>query len=169
MLKALKNRKKELIIFAIVYLILDIFFVGAFFAGAVDAGKNANLYETITKSFTDFTKNLGNPFGILEKIFSSGENFSSFINVSFWILIAFILLVITYFVKNMGKHEYDGRENGSSDWAKNGEEFNKLEDGSEILNKKNGFILSRNHYIGTDLKKVKINKNILVVGRIWCW
>ena len=40
----------------------------------------------------------------------------------------------------------------------------KLPNGSEILNRKSGFILSKNHYLGTDLKKVAINKNILVIG-----
>ena len=41
--------------------------------------------------------------------------------------------------------------------------------GREILNRKSGFILSKDHYLGTDLKKVLINKNVLVVGRIRCW
>ena len=60
--------------------------------------------------------------------------------------------------------EYEGIEQGSSDWSKGGEEFDKLPNGSEILNRKSGFILSKNHYLGTDLKKVAINKNILVIG-----
>ena len=65
--------------------------------------------------------------------------------------------------------EYEGIENGSSDWAKHGEEFAKTSDGREILNRKSGFILSKDHYLGTDLKKVLINKNVLVIGRIGCW
>lgn len=45
----------------------------------------------------------------------------------------------------------------------------KTSDGRELLNKKSGFILSKDHYLGTDLKKVLINKNVLVVGRIRSW
>jgi type IV secretion system protein VirD4 len=62
------------------------------------------------------------------------------------------------------RHDYQGEEHGSSDWSKGGEEYRKLPDGSEILNKKEGFILSRTHYLGTDPKKVRIIKNILVFG-----
>ena len=51
----------------------------------------------------------------------------------------------------------------------NGEEYEKTSDGRELLNKKSGFILSKDHYLGTDLKKVLINKNVLVVGRIRSW
>ncbi|MEG1008861.1 MAG: hypothetical protein RSF67_03430, partial [Clostridia bacterium] len=65
--------------------------------------------------------------------------------------------------------DFQGIEHGSSEWSKDGEEFNKLSDGTEILNKKDGFIISRKHFIGTDQRKVKINKNILVVGRIRIW
>ena len=36
--------------------------------------------------------------------------------------------------------------------------------GTYILNKSEGFILSKNHYLGTDPRKVKVNKNILVFG-----
>ena len=61
-------------------------------------------------------------------------------------------------------HDYQGEEHGSSAWSKGGEEYRKLPDGSQILNKTDGFILSRNHYLGTDPKKVKVNKNILVFG-----
>lgn len=84
-------------------------------------------------------------------------------------LFDFVVAFIFWKLKNWGKSEYEGIENGSSDWAKDGEEFEKLPDGREVLNKKEGFILSKDHRLGTDLKKVLINKNILVVGRIWCW
>ena len=44
-----------------------------------------------------------------------------------------------------------------------------MQEVDDLLNKKSGFILSKDHYLGTDLKKVLINKNVLVVGRIRCW
>ena len=78
-------------------------------------------------------------------------------------------MFIIWKIKFAPTSEYDGKESGSSQWSKHGEEFDKLSDGREVLNKKEGFILSKDHYLGTDLRKVLINKNILVVGRIWCW
>lgn len=92
------------------------------------------------------------------------SDFGLFCNLSLWTFIVFVILFIMWKIKFSKKNEYDGIENGSSDWSKNGEEFDKLSDGSEILNRKDGFILSRKHYLGTDLRKVKINKNILVIG-----
>ena len=96
-------------------------------------------------------------------------DFGGFINLTLWTFAAFVILFIAWKIKNGKDYEYQDIENGSSDWSKNGEEYDKLPDGSEVLNKKGGFILSKKHYLGTDLKKVKINKNILVIGRIRYW
>ena len=96
-------------------------------------------------------------------------DFFGFIKWSFWTLIITIGLFIAWKIKFAKTSEYEGIENGSSDWAKHGEEFAKTSDGREILNRKSGFILSKDHYLGTDLKKVLINKNVLVIGRIGCW
>lgn len=164
MINSLKFRKKEIITFFVIYLLIDIFVVGAFFVSGLGISKDATLFEKSSKVMGDFIPNLTNPLGTLGKIFTSGNEFSTFLNWSFWILIIFICLYIYYIIKNGKKYEYEGTENGSSDWSKGGEEFNKLPDGSEILNKKNGFILSRYHYLNTDQKKVRVNKNILVFG-----
>ncbi|MDD2376138.1 MAG: type IV secretory system conjugative DNA transfer family protein [Clostridia bacterium] len=164
MLNNFKHKKKEIITIFIIYLLIDIFVIGAFFVSGLDLEKTLTGYERTTKVMSGFMTNLTNPLGTLGKIVMSGQDFFGFLKISFWILIIFIGLYISYLIKNGKKHEYDGMENGSSEWSKNGEEFDKQQDGSEILNKKNGFILSKNHYLGTDLRKVKVNKNILVIG-----
>ena len=164
MLNNLKKRKKEIITFFIIYLLIDIFVVGAFFVSGLETSGSLKGMEKISASVNGFTSNLTNPLGTLGKIIGSGSEFFSFVKTSFWVFIIFLGLYIYYIIKNGKKYEFDGTENGSSEWSKNGEEFNKQPDGSEVLNKKNGFILSKNHYLGTDLRKVRVNKNILVIG-----
>ena len=123
------------------------------------AGENV-----ITGIFSKFTTTLTH-----FKFFSAFVvDFIGFIKWSFWTLVITIGLFIAWKIKFAKSSEYEGIENGSSDWAKHGEEFAKTSDGREILNRKSGFILSKDHYLGTDLKKVLINKNVLVIGRIWC-
>lgn len=168
-METIRKFKGQLIAIGVFYLILCIEIVGAFcvsnkITGASETGLINNFSE-LTTTMGDYMKN---PFKIIVGIFKEGV-FGSFIHGCFWLLVIFIGMTIWFLIKNKSKSEYDGIESGSSDWSKNGEEYRKLPDGSEILNKKEGFILSRNHYLGTDLKKVKINKNILVIGRIWYW
>lgn len=160
MLDSLKKRKNEIILFFVIYLLIDIFVVGAFFVSGLDLTEDQSLFDQME----GFIPNLTNPLGTFGKLLSSGSEFVSFLKISLWALIAFVGMYIYYAAKNQKSYEYEGTESGSSDWSKNGEEYRKLPDGSETLNKKEGFILSKKHYLGTDLKKVKLNKNILVVG-----
>lgn len=160
MLNNLRRSKKEIITFFVIYLLIDIFVVGAFFVSGLNLPEGSNILE----QFNRFIPNLTNPLGTLGKLVGSGAEFINFLKISFWTVIVFICMYIYYIIKNGKKYEYEGTESGSSDWSKNGEEYRKLPDGSETLNKKEGFILSKHHYLGTDLKKVKLNKNILVVG-----
>ena len=144
----------------IVYLLIDIFIFGAMYVAGISLEGEYNLLNA-TKNFWDI---LINPFGTLMKLFNLGENIQGFLTLSLYLFIGTVIAYIYYKVKNAPNHEYDGQENGSSEWSKNGEEFKKLPDGSEILNKKEGFVLSKDHYLGIDQRKVKINKNILVIG-----
>ncbi len=157
--------KREILPFVIFYIISEIFIVSNIVVSLHDAGQDADLVKKITSIFTNFVSNITS-FKFLGAIF---VDFFGFLNISFWALIIVAILFIAWKIKNSNNSEYDGIENGSSDWAKDGEEFDKLPDGREVLNKKQGFILSKDHRLGTDLKQVLINKNILVVGRIRCW
>lgn len=148
--------KKQLIVMFILFLIFDIFIIAPLFA-TLNTGEGA-IFDKIG--------NIGNvyshPFDIVaSEVFS---NFGQFIK---WSVITLVIMFIAFFYwkfSNNSNSEYEGKESGSSEWSKNGEEFKKNSDGSENLNKHSGFILSRKHYLGTDLRKVKINKNILVIG-----
>ena len=54
---------------------------------------------------------------------------------------------------------FDDIENGSSDWAENGEQY-------RVLSKKSGIILAEKNYLPVDKRG---NVNVLVVRRFWCW
>lgn len=159
----IKKLWREFIPFLIVYALFDIIIVGSLCIcanGAKETGENifSACIEGLIKNITNFK--------FITAIF---VDFFGFIKSSLWTLIITIILFIAWKIKFAGESEYDGIESGSSDWAKHGEEYEKTSDGRELLNKKSGFILSKDHYLGTDLKKVLINKNVLVVGRIRCW
>ena len=156
--------KREFIPFAIFYLLFDIIVIGTVVIGMSQTANITEFTDRVIEIAKGFVDNITS-FKFLTAIFT---DFFTFVKLSFYTLIATIILFIVWKVKNSSNSEYEGIENGSSDWAKDGEEFEKLSDGREVLNKKDGFILSKTHRLGTDLKKVLINKNILVVGRIRC-
>ncbi len=163
-METIRKFKGQLIAIGVFYLILCIEIVGAFcVTKSVVLEEGEGIFSDFNGFFTTMGEYMKNPFKIIGGIFKEGI-ISEFLSGCFYLLIVFIALTIYFLVKNKSKHEYDGIESGSSDWSKGGEEYKKLSDGSEILNKKSGFILSKKHYLGTDLRKVKINKNILVVG-----
>ena len=162
MKQKLKKIWKEFIPFLIVYVILDIVVVGSLFVcsyNAKQAGENvlSGIFDNFMSNITGF------------KFFSAFVlDFLGFIKWSLWTLVITIVFFIAWKIKFAKTSDYDGIENGSSDWAKHGEEYEKTSDGRELLNRKSGFILSKDHYLGTDLKKVLINKNVLVIGWIRC-
>ena len=155
--------KRELIGFIpafIVYLVIDVFVFGAMYIAGINENGTYNLIEA-TKNFAGI---VSNPFEVIASLSELGNNIQGFLTISFYLLIGTIIAYIYYKIKNKANYDYEGEENGSSEWSKNGEEFKRLPDGSEILNRKEGFILSKDHYLGIDQRKVKINKNILVIG-----
>ena len=165
-MKINKNKlKREILPFLIAYGLFCIIIVGDICVGVHSAGENAKAYDVLKSVFGDFFNNL------ITFKFVTGPflEFGVFIQWCFWTLIVTAIMFLAWKIKFAKTSKYEGIENGSSEWSKHGEEFDKLSDGKEILNKKEGFILSKDHYLGTDLRKVLINKNILVVGRIWCW
>lgn len=159
----LRKLKREIMPFLIMYLIVDIVVIGTFVV-ASSHYSDVNSYQRLMGIFEEFFADVIS-LKFLTAIF---VDLTGFLTASLYTFIVFVIMFIAWKIKFAKTYEYEGIEHGSSEWAKNGEEFDKLDDGREILNKKDGFILSKTHYLGTDLKKVAINKNILVVGRFRC-
>ena len=151
--------KKRMTILAIVALVLSIVFGGAFtkgYADAIAAGDSVPLFAAFGSLMTNITS-----FKFFAGIFA---DFLVFLKATLAIFVLVFGAYVVAKIKNASKSEYEGRENGSSKWGSGSEDFKHDSNGKEILNKKEGFILSTKHYLGTDLRKVGINKNILVVG-----
>ncbi len=152
-----EDLKRDIKMILIAYVIFDVIFIGALTFAISEAVEGETILATISERLLPAITS----FAFFKGIFA---DFGFFMKGSFWTLIIIFGIYIAYKMKQNEKNDYDGIESGSSDWSKNGEEFRKMSDGREILNKKNGFILSKEHYLGTDLKKVLINKNVLVIG-----
>lgn len=88
-----------------------------------------------------------------------GESEGQFFGVLWKFTLVYMLAVIMGITKALPKHEYDGIENGSSDWCVNGEQY-------KVLNNKEGIILAEKNYLPVDKRG---NVNVLVVGRIRFW
>ena len=160
----MEKYKGQIIAIAIVYAILLIFIgIPISVSIATNMGGDASLIEVVPEITEDFTKFVKSPLDSIVQLFKIKGALSCFSKTAMALAVMLIACTVSMIIKDQNKSEYDGSENGSSEWSKRGEEF-RLIAGKEILNKKNGFILSKYHYLGTDLKSVAINKNILVFG-----
>ena len=128
MSEKLRKLWKEFIPFLIVYAIIDIIIVGSLFVCAHEA--KAAGENVITGIFSNFMTTLTH-----FKFFTAFViDFFGFIKWSFWTLVITIGLFIAWKIKFAKSSEYEGIENGSSDWAKHGEEFAKTSDGNMVRN-----------------------------------
>lgn len=166
MINWINNNKWKILIVVLVYFIVCINVIGGFMTayhfaeGTELVGDDTRLQATYDSWLSYALK----PFTVLGTMFDGGSLQTYYLVICALVLFAFIYLYVSVVKKSRKDHEYQGEEHGSSAWSKNGEEYRKLPDGTYILNKSEGFILSRTHYLGTDPKKVKVNKNILVFG-----
>ena len=166
MIEWIKENKIKLLVVAVVYLLVCVCGIGAFITafhlaeGDSVVGEESKLQIAYNSWSTYALK----PVTVISTMFDGGELQQLYLVVCVIVLIGFIWMTVKLISKSKKDHEYQGEEHGSSAWSKKGEEYKKLPDGSQILNKTDGFILSKNHYLGTDPKKVKVNKNVLVFG-----
>lgn len=160
--RAINKIKGKLIVSFILWLILVIVFVAPLANSISDALKVGTLAMNDSASWEVFFEALGtylkNPFVPL------GQSLAGDTNGMFWSVLwkfslVYLLAVTIGITKAIPKHEFDGIENGSSDWCTNGEEY-------KTLSNKKGIILAEKEYLPVDKRG---NVNVLVVGRIWCW
>ena len=153
---SVRRNKGNLIVFAMLWLLIAIFVVVpvsyslhiASQGGTFDIGI---FVETIIKV-------IAMPKETFFKIFKEGATLT-FFKILGGVTLVFGIFFITGMVKTAPKSEYSDIEHGSSDWSKNGEQY-------QILSKKKGIILAENNYLPVDKRG---NVNVLVVGRIWIW
>ena len=160
--KAINKIKGKLIVSFILWLILVIVFVAPLANSISDALKVGTLAMGDSQSWEVFFEALGtylkNPFVALGQSLAGDTN-GMFWSVLWKFTLVYLLAVTIGITKAIPKHEFDGIENGSSDWCTNGEEY-------KTLSNKKGIILAEKEYLHVDKRG---NVNVLVVGRIWCW
>ena len=152
---ALKDKKKSIIIIAILWVILSIVFVAPI-------GYSIGLAsQSGTFSFEIF----------LENVFTELASFTSItrvLNATYvgyfgktllYFTIIYLIFTLIGLFKSRPKNEYTDIEHGSSDWSENGEQYS-------ILSKNKGIILSKHNFLPTNKRG---NVNVLVVGRFRFW
>ncbi|MBO5179105.1 MAG: type IV secretory system conjugative DNA transfer family protein [Clostridia bacterium] len=149
-----KKNKAIFILMGIVFVTLALLLVPAYTRTAHDlivAEQGAGLLNVLPKMFDNidkFGENLGYSFGD-----GSAEYWNNLKVMSILLICGGLYLMFT--MKNDG--EYKDIEHGSGDWAK-GEEY-------EVLSKKEGFVLSANHFLPViPTPPLAKNGNILVIG-----
>lgn len=155
--KAIKKIKGKLIVSFILWLVLVIVFVaplGLAFKSAYDVTGDQR-WENL---FLTFGKNIIKPWEAIVKCLT-GEAHGYFWATLWRFTVVYIGAITIGITKALPKHEYDGIENGSSDWCQNGEQY-------QILSNKAGLILAEKNFLPVDKRG---NVNVLVVGRIRCW
>ena len=158
--KAVIKIKGKLIVAAFLVLVIIIMGVAPFSVAMKDAvsqplesGKFN--WEVL---FVQFGKGITTPLEQFKKCLS-GEYFYSFWYITKYFLGFYAIFVIIGILKAIPKHEYDGIENGSSDWCENGEQY-------KVLSKTKGIVLAEKNFLPVDKRG---NVNVLVVRRFWCW
>ena len=149
-----KNRK--FIISVILWVIITIVFIVplsySVYAATYKGGFNGELFMKM------FGNAIQRPFSVIGKIIEKGA-IGEFFKIEIGFTLFYSIFFFSGFVKSAPKHEYSDIEHGSSDWSKNGEQY-------QILNKNKGIILAENNYLPVDKRG---NVNVLVVGRFWFW
>ena len=157
---AIKKIKGKLIVAAILVLVIIIMGVAPFSVALRDGITQVTSTGQFNWEvfFMEIGVGLTTPLDQFKKCFSENY-FSSFWNVTKWFLGIYGIFVIVGIGKAFPKHEFDGIENGSSDWCENGEQY-------KVLSKNSGLVLAEKNYLPVDKRG---NVNILVVRRFWCW
>ena len=167
--RAVKKIKGKLIVSFILWLILVIVFVAPFGlstsrAVQVNNGDSNPIRfsgEAWEKFFNELFFDAQNMVHPISSTISciKGEANGYFFGTLWKFSLVYLLAVTIGISKAFPKHEFDGIENGSSDWCQNGEQY-------QILSNKAGLILAEKNYLPVDKRG---NVNVLVVGRFWCW
>ena len=153
---ALRRNRKNLIIFAILWIFIAIVFVSPITYSFHMAGINGSFDVEVFIEM--FSSSITNPFGTFANIFSSGA-LEGFVSTLLVVTIFYALFFFVGFVKSAPKNEYSDIEHGSSDWSQRGEQY-------RILDKNKGIILAEDNHLPVDKRG---NVNVLVVGRFRFW
>ena len=151
MKKAFEKNKKYLILFLILWIVLEIVLIAPMSVAIAESTSAQGQFE-----LANFIENFGkevSSFTAITRIGSAGA-VSAFGKGTLWLTILCLVVTAIGVIKSKPKNNYEDIENGSSDWCEGGEQY-------KILSKNKGIILAEDNYLPVD----KIgNVNVLVVG-----
>jgi len=151
MQKAFEKNKKYLILFLILWVVLEIVLIAPMSVAIAESTSAQGQFE-----LANFIENFGkevSSFTAITRIGSAGA-VSAFGKGTLWLTILCLVVTAIGIIKSKPKSNYEDIENGSSDWCEGGEQY-------KILSKNKGIILAEDNYLPVD----KIgNVNVLVVG-----
>ena len=158
--KAMIKIKGKLVVAAILVLVIIVMGVAPFSVAMRDGVTQVTAAGGF--NWEIFLMELGigitKPLEQLKKCFTENY-FHAFWYITKWFLGVYGIFVFIGVAKAFPKHEYDGIENGSSDWCENGEQY-------KVLSRNKGIVLAEKNYLPVDKRG---NVNVLVVRRFWCW
>ena len=146
---SLRRNRRYFVIFAILWLFIAIVLIVPWTLGVNAITIENDLGAGIAK----FVEKLFSPMQGIKDLISNNLIQLYFKNLGTFTLIYAIFFIIGV-VRMAPKNEYTDFEHGSSDWSKNGEQY-------QILSNKKGIILAEDNYLPVDKRG---NVNVLVVG-----
>ena len=146
---AIRRNKKYFIIFGMLWLFTAIVLIVPWTLGwnIITVEQDAGL------GISKFVEAIRNPFNGFVEIIENNLMQSYLKNIGTFSLV-FAIFFIIGIARSAPKNEYTDFEHGSSDWSKNGEQY-------QVLSNKKGIILAEDHYLPVDKRG---NVNVLVVG-----
>lgn len=151
MQKAFEKNKKYLILFLILWVVLEIVLIAPMSVAIAESTSAQGQFE-----LANFIENFGKEVSSFTAITRTGSAgaVSAFGKGTLWLTILCLVVTAIGIIKSKPKSNYEDIENGSSDWCEGGEQY-------KILSKNKGIILAEDNYLPVD----KIgNVNVLVVG-----
>lgn len=150
-----EKRKKEILIYLILWLIFAIVLVVPMAVASIDSTTPSGEFRTdgFLSIALDYILSIEVRVKAFQGKYLANTGTAMKYYTVFYFLIVFILML------KKGKGEYNNIEHGSSDWSTGGEQY-------KVLSRKDGIILAEKNYLPVDKKG---NVNVLIVGRIWCW
>ena len=153
---AIKRNRTNFIIFAILWIFIDIVFVAPIAHSSFQASTSGQFELRIF--IETFGACITHPLNTFGTIFTEGA-IHNYVSTLIVVTIIYSVFFFIGFVRSAPKNEFSDIEHGSSDWSQRGEQY-------QILSKNKGIILAQNNYLPVDKRG---NVNVLVVGRIRIW
>ena len=153
--KTFKNKKKSIIIMAVLWVIFTIVLVApiGYSIGLASQQGSFDFNIFLENVFTELVS-----FSSITRVFGA-EYIGYFGKTLLYFTIIYLILAFIGLFKSRPKHQYTDIEHGSSDWSEGGEQYT-------ILSKNKGIILSKHNFLPVDKRG---NVNVLVVGRFRFW